>query len=154
LLRTLSSSQQIQLAPPYYVDHFWINIENIDQSGRLVRVGGTKRDRVPVAPLLGTPDSRITSFEAGTTKSCATIPEDDEDESPSCERIDDLISIDRTTTSASEHKSHRGFYSHSAYNLILPVPPPEFQVNSRENKIFPSIQTYNYALADVTSMKD
>lgn len=86
------------------------------------------RYRVPVAPLLGTPDSRITSFEAGTTKSCATIPEDDEDESPSCERIDDLISIDRTTTSASEHKSHRGFYSHSAYNLILPVPPPEFQI--------------------------
>ncbi|VDL65073.1 unnamed protein product [Nippostrongylus brasiliensis] len=53
------------------------------------------RYRVPVTPLLGTPDSRITSFEAGTTKSCATIPEDDEDESPSCERIDDLISIDR-----------------------------------------------------------
>lgn len=31
-----------------------------------------------IAPLLGTPDSRITSFEIGTTKSCATIPEDDE----------------------------------------------------------------------------
>ncbi|WKX95793.1 hypothetical protein Q1695_012335 [Nippostrongylus brasiliensis] len=57
------------------------------------------RYRVPVTPLLGTPDSRITSFEAGTTKSCATIPEDDEDESPSCERIDDLISIDRSSSS-------------------------------------------------------
>uniref|UniRef100_A0A158PC27 Uncharacterized protein n=1 Tax=Angiostrongylus cantonensis TaxID=6313 RepID=A0A158PC27_ANGCA len=53
------------------------------------------RYRVPVTPLLGTPDSRITSFEAGTTKSCATIPEGDEDESPSSEQIDDLISIDR-----------------------------------------------------------
>ncbi|EYB92010.1 hypothetical protein Y032_0199g1666 [Ancylostoma ceylanicum] len=86
------------------------------------------RYRTPVIPLLGTPDSRITSFEGGTTKSCATIPEDDENESPSCERIDDLISIDRTTTSASEQKSHRGFCSHSSYNLILPVAPPEFQI--------------------------
>ncbi|PIO55184.1 hypothetical protein TELCIR_23430, partial [Teladorsagia circumcincta] len=85
--------------------------------------------RVPVAPLLGTPDSRITSFEAGTTKSCATIPEDDENESPTCERIDDLISIDRTTASASDqkHSSARGYFLHSSYNLILPVSPPEFQ---------------------------
>ncbi|WKX95795.1 hypothetical protein Q1695_012335 [Nippostrongylus brasiliensis] len=89
------------------------------------------RYRVPVTPLLGTPDSRITSFEAGTTKSCATIPEDDEDESPSCERIDDLISIDRTTASASDQKSHRAFYSsYSSYNIILPVAPPEFQSSS------------------------
>ncbi|KAE9420329.1 hypothetical protein Angca_001510, partial [Angiostrongylus cantonensis] len=84
------------------------------------------RYRVPVTPLLGTPDSRITSFEAGTTKSCATIPEGDEDESPSSEQIDDLISIDRTA-SLSEYKSHRGFFSHSCYNIILPVAPPEFQ---------------------------
>ncbi|KHJ96294.1 hypothetical protein OESDEN_03749 [Oesophagostomum dentatum] len=86
------------------------------------------RYRAPVVPLLGTPDSRITSFEGGTTKSCATIPEDDEDESPSCERIDDLISIDRTTTSASEQKSRQGYASHSSYNLVLPVSPPEFQI--------------------------
>ncbi|KAK6051812.1 hypothetical protein COOONC_10683 [Cooperia oncophora] len=88
------------------------------------------RYRVPVAPLLGTPDSRITSFEAGTTKSCATIPEDDENESPTCERIDDLISIDRTTASASDQKqsSSRGYFLHSSYNIILPVSPPEFQI--------------------------
>ncbi|KJH43300.1 hypothetical protein DICVIV_10685 [Dictyocaulus viviparus] len=87
------------------------------------------RYRTPITPVLGTPDSRITSFEAGTTKSCATIPEDDEDaESTSCERIDDLISIDRTTVSLSEQKSNRGYYSHSSYNLILPVAPPEFQI--------------------------
>ncbi|KAK5978249.1 hypothetical protein GCK32_008722 [Trichostrongylus colubriformis] len=88
------------------------------------------RYRAPVAPLLGTPDSRITSFEAGTTKSCATIPEDDENESPTCERIDDLISIDRTTVSASDNKqsSKRGYFMHSSYNVVLPVSPPEFQI--------------------------
>ncbi|VDN21568.1 unnamed protein product [Cylicostephanus goldi] len=85
-------------------------------------------DRAPVAPLLGTPDSRITSFEGGTTKSCATIPEDDEEESPSCEKIDDLVSIDRTTTSTSEQKSRQCYNSHSSYNLVLPVSPPEFQI--------------------------
>ncbi|VDO79904.1 unnamed protein product [Haemonchus placei] len=53
------------------------------------------RYRMPIAPLLGTPDSRITSFEGGTTKSCATILEDNEDESPICEQIDDFISTDR-----------------------------------------------------------
>ncbi|CAJ0608113.1 unnamed protein product [Cylicocyclus nassatus] len=86
------------------------------------------RYRAPIAPLLGTPDSRITSFEGGTTKSCATIPEDDEEESPSCEKIDDLVSIDRTTTSTSEQKSRQCYNSHSSYNLVLPVSPPEFQI--------------------------
>jgi hypothetical protein len=60
-------------------------------------------------PLLGTPDSRITSFEIGTTKSCATIPEDDEleldedDQNHTVRHFDDdeitaegdLVSIDR-----------------------------------------------------------
>lgn len=48
--------------------------------------------------LLGTPDSRLTSFENGTTKSCATIPEDDENvQSLSINEANDidLISIDR-----------------------------------------------------------
>lgn len=63
--------------------------------------------RIPIGPpLLGTPDSRITSFEAGTTRSCATIPEDEEfesvavDETAEEERTNsaDLLSIDRVRT--------------------------------------------------------
>lgn len=46
----------------------------------------------------GTPDSRITSIEAGTTKSFATIPEDDEfsveSDNDRTNEID-LVSIDR-----------------------------------------------------------
>uniref|UniRef100_A0AC34GSG6 Uncharacterized protein n=1 Tax=Panagrolaimus sp. ES5 TaxID=591445 RepID=A0AC34GSG6_9BILA len=56
-----------------------------------------------VQNLVGTPDSRITSIEAGTTKSCATIPEDEEisiededDDEEEDDRTDiDLVSIDR-----------------------------------------------------------
>lgn len=54
--------------------------------------------RAPLVPLLGTPDSRVTSIDTGTSKSFATIPEDDENaHSPSDnDRPDaDLISIDR-----------------------------------------------------------
>ncbi|VDN55265.1 unnamed protein product [Dracunculus medinensis] len=50
--------------------------------------------RPPPVTLLGTPDSRLTSFENGTTKSCATIPEDDENVQSLTNDID-LISIDR-----------------------------------------------------------
>ncbi|CAD6198169.1 unnamed protein product [Caenorhabditis auriculariae] len=79
----------------------------------------TSRYRSPLNPA-GTPDSRMTSLDGGTTKSCATIPEDDEDE------IDALISIDRTSMSVSEPRSSRNNYS--AYNLRLPQPMPEFQL--------------------------
>ncbi|CAD59166.1 Protein aurora borealis [Caenorhabditis elegans] len=72
--------------------------------------------------LVGTPDSRLTSFECGTTKSCATIPEDDEDE------MNELLSIDRTSLSVYEQPSGR--YGYSAYNLCLPQPTPEFQSSS------------------------
>ncbi|CAI2333793.1 unnamed protein product [Caenorhabditis sp. 36 PRJEB53466] len=72
--------------------------------------------------LVGTPDSRLTSFECGTTKSCATIPEDDEDE------MDELLSIDRTSLSVYEPASGR--FGYSAYNLCLPQPMPEFQSSS------------------------
>ena len=48
--------------------------------------------------VVGTPDSRITSLDCGTTKSCATIPEDDElsvvSEDDRTNEID-LVSIDR-----------------------------------------------------------
>uniref|UniRef100_A0A914PPK9 Uncharacterized protein n=1 Tax=Panagrolaimus davidi TaxID=227884 RepID=A0A914PPK9_9BILA len=59
-----------------------------------------------VQNFVGTPDSRIASIEAGTTKSCATIPEDeeisidDEEEEDDDDRTDiDLVSIDRTYVS-------------------------------------------------------
>nr|CDJ85000.1 Protein ZK673.11, isoform a [Haemonchus contortus] len=74
----------------------------------------SRPDRVPIAPLLGTPDSRITSFEGGTTKSCATILEDNEDQSPICEQIDDIISIDKinatqySSPSLPQSQFHRG----------------------------------------------
>uniref|UniRef100_A0A9J2PIE2 Uncharacterized protein n=1 Tax=Ascaris lumbricoides TaxID=6252 RepID=A0A9J2PIE2_ASCLU len=58
----------------------------------------SNRGRAPLVPLLGTPDSRVTSIDTGTSKSFATIPEDDENaHSPSDnDRPDaDLISIDR-----------------------------------------------------------
>lgn len=129
-------------------------------------------DRVPAVPLLGTPDSRVTSLEGGTTKSCATIPEDDEDVSPSCERIDDLVSIDRvistffsytnllllpfnyfhisylqTSVSMSEQKggANRYYFSNSNYNLFMPQVPPEFQVfslNSIHFQFFIQSQTF------------
>ncbi|EGT37117.1 hypothetical protein CAEBREN_01646 [Caenorhabditis brenneri] len=70
--------------------------------------------------IAGTPDSRLTSFECGTTKSCATIPEDDEDE------MNELLSIDRTSLSVYEQPSGR--FGYSAYNLSLPQPTPEFQL--------------------------
>uniref|UniRef100_A0A1I7UG74 Uncharacterized protein n=1 Tax=Caenorhabditis tropicalis TaxID=1561998 RepID=A0A1I7UG74_9PELO len=70
--------------------------------------------------IVGTPDSRLTSFECGTTKSCATIPEDDEDE------MNELLSIDRTSLSVYEQPSGR--FGYSAYNLSLPQPTPEFQL--------------------------
>lgn len=51
-----------------------------------------------IPSAVGTPDSRITSLECGTTKSCATIPEDDElsvvSEDDRTNEID-LLSIDR-----------------------------------------------------------
>lgn len=72
--------------------------------------------------IAGTPDSRLTSFECGTTKSCATIPEDDEDE------MNELLSIDRTSLSVYEQPSGR--FGYSAYNLSLPQPTPEFQSSS------------------------
>ncbi|CAO4365194.1 unnamed protein product [Caenorhabditis nigoni] len=72
--------------------------------------------------IAGTPDSRLTSFECGTTKSCATIPEDDEDE------MNELLSIDRTSLSVYEQPSGR--FGYSAYNLTLPQPTPEFQSSS------------------------
>ncbi|GMT16991.1 hypothetical protein PFISCL1PPCAC_8288 [Pristionchus fissidentatus] len=85
------------------------------------------RYRSPVVPLLGTPDSRVTSFETGTTKSCATIPEDDEE----CEGVD-LVSIDRTSFSCStEVKSGRGCIpGSSSYNLQLMQQPPTFQITA------------------------
>ncbi|GMS85107.1 hypothetical protein PENTCL1PPCAC_7282, partial [Pristionchus entomophagus] len=84
------------------------------------------RYRSPVVPLLGTPDSRVTSFETGTTKSCATIPEDDEE----CEGVD-LVSIDRTSFSCStEVKSGSRYHipGSSSYNLHIPQIPPSFQI--------------------------
>uniref|UniRef100_A0A8R1DNU4 MULE transposase domain-containing protein n=2 Tax=Caenorhabditis japonica TaxID=281687 RepID=A0A8R1DNU4_CAEJA len=81
------------------------------------------RYRTPMTMnIVGTPDSRLTSFECGTTKSCATIPEDDEDE------LDELLSIDRTSLSVYEPTSGR--FGYSAYNLCLPQPAPEFQSSS------------------------
>ncbi|CAI4226231.1 unnamed protein product [Auanema sp. JU1783] len=101
------------------------------QQGRTLIVPlNTSRYRAPLVPLLGTPDSRVTSIEGGTTKSCATIPECDEEVSPSCERIDDLVSIDRTSISASDQKSSRYYFSPSSYNLVMPHHPPEFQSSS------------------------
>ena len=55
--------------------------------------------RAPTVPLLGTPDGRLVSAD-GTTKSCATIPEDDETlQTPTeAEKAEaDLISIDRVS---------------------------------------------------------
>lgn len=79
------------------------------------------RYRTPMTMnIAGTPDSRLTSFECGTTKSCATIPEDDEDE------MNELLSIDRTSLSVYEQPSGR--FGYSAYNLTLPQPTPEFQL--------------------------
>ncbi|PAV72312.1 hypothetical protein WR25_17921 [Diploscapter pachys] len=77
-------------------------------------------------PLLGTPDSRITSFEGGT-RSCATIPEIPEDD----EDAKELLSIDRTSVSLLSDRriAPRGFYFyHSGYNLTLPQQPPEYQL--------------------------
>ncbi|CAI5443362.1 unnamed protein product [Caenorhabditis angaria] len=75
-------------------------------------------------PMVMTPsglDSRLTSLDgATTTKSCATIPEDDEDET------EDLLSIDRTSVSFYEP----GNRLYSGYNLCLPQPAPEFQSTS------------------------
>ncbi|PAV72216.1 hypothetical protein WR25_00040 [Diploscapter pachys] len=79
-------------------------------------------------PLLGTPDSRITSFEGGT-RSCATIPEIPEDD----EDAKELLSIDRTSVSLLSDRriAPRGFYFyHSGYNLTLPQQPPEYQSES------------------------
>ncbi|CAD5211314.1 unnamed protein product [Bursaphelenchus okinawaensis] len=94
-------------------------------------------NRGQTAPLLGTPDSRVTSFEAGTTKSCATIPEDDEleldDEITVYNNIkthevtDDLISIDRTYISRRDCRSivNRPHYT----SLIDPIPQPMYKFN-------------------------
>uniref|UniRef100_A0A7E4VEF1 Conserved plasma membrane protein n=1 Tax=Panagrellus redivivus TaxID=6233 RepID=A0A7E4VEF1_PANRE len=65
---------------------------------------GNRMHRPGPVPILGTPDSRITSLEAGTTKSCATIPEDDEEFEEEDEEDDrttelELVSIDRTYAS-------------------------------------------------------
>uniref|UniRef100_A0AC35TUQ0 Conserved protein n=1 Tax=Rhabditophanes sp. KR3021 TaxID=114890 RepID=A0AC35TUQ0_9BILA len=80
-----------------------------------------------------TPDSRVTTFEYTTSKSCATIPEDDEtEESLFC---DDLISIDRTiisTLQAQNNTRYHGNYSNlSLYGTIPkhvenPTPPPSY----------------------------
>lgn len=80
------------------------------------------RYRTPLPNTAGTPDSRMTSFEGGTTKSCATIPEDDEEE------YEELLSIDRTSVTGSDARSNR--YCFSSYNLSLPQPMPEFQSTS------------------------
>ncbi|TMS35443.1 hypothetical protein L596_002847 [Steinernema carpocapsae] len=85
--------------------------------------------RPPIAPLLGTPDSRVTTFDAGTTKSCATIPEAEEVETPPCNNNNevDLISIDRTSMSCFDHRTVRYFAAN-----IVPLPPavPDFQLSA------------------------
>ncbi|KAI6184480.1 hypothetical protein M3Y97_00600900 [Aphelenchoides bicaudatus] len=115
-------------------------------NGRTVIVplasNSTRACRPLIAPLLGTPDSRVTSFEIGTTKSCATIPEDDEfelenDEPHTAMRIDDdeitaegdLISIDRTYISTKESRCIVPKFKHMLGNYVAsPVPIPEFHV--------------------------
>ncbi|CAJ0565668.1 unnamed protein product, partial [Mesorhabditis spiculigera] len=92
------------------------------QGGRTLLVPLNTRYRSPAVPLLGTPESRVTTFEAGTTKSCATIPEDDE------ETYEDLVSIDRTSFSTRSDAKSQRYFSPSAYNLYVPGSPPEFQV--------------------------
>ncbi|CAD5215675.1 unnamed protein product [Bursaphelenchus xylophilus] len=108
-------------------------------SYRLIGVKTKLADRSQGTPLLGTPDSRVTSFEAGTTKSCATIPEDDElelDEDiyvynnnrnsnpPEC----DLISIDRTYVST---RDSRSLVNRTRNYSVLadPLPQPLYKLN-------------------------
>ncbi|CAJ0932197.1 unnamed protein product, partial [Mesorhabditis belari] len=92
------------------------------QGGRTLLVPLNTKYRAPAVPLLGTPESRVTTFEAGTTKSCATIPEDDE------ETYEDLVSIDRTSFSTRSDVKSQRYFSPSAYNLYVPNTPPEFQI--------------------------
>ncbi|VDM46375.1 unnamed protein product [Toxocara canis] len=88
----------------------------------------TNKGRAPLVPLLGTPDSRVTSFDNGTSKSFATIPEDDENvHSPSdTDRLDaDLISIDRTSISFVDSRTLR---YHCRSGLSVPTVAPEFEI--------------------------
>ncbi|KAI6179283.1 hypothetical protein M3Y98_00593700 [Aphelenchoides besseyi] len=109
--------------------------------------GSSNRLSRPLAvPLLNTPESRITSFEAITTKSCATIPEDDELEADEEETlnagrrcyedngtIDDLISIDRTYISTSKDPRQRSAIPNTRPLLPAyapsPICAPEFRLN-------------------------
>ncbi|CAB3404674.1 unnamed protein product [Caenorhabditis bovis] len=118
---SVSSDSQIQLIPPHLP-----SASDSPPPPRRPHSGKTlivplnaSRYRTPLVMTAGTPDSRLTSFECGTTKSCATIPEDDEDE------IDELLSIDRTSISAPDQQSSRYYYS---CTLSLPQPMPEFQL--------------------------
>uniref|UniRef100_A0A0N4ZY40 Uncharacterized protein n=1 Tax=Parastrongyloides trichosuri TaxID=131310 RepID=A0A0N4ZY40_PARTI len=87
----------------------------------------------PSNNIILTPESRVTTFDYPTSKSCATIPEDDEE----CESIcgDDLVSIDRTIISNIHTNYH---YKYPKYNLSIygtipkpainnnPTPPPSY----------------------------
>uniref|UniRef100_A0A0K0E8Y6 Wsv299 n=1 Tax=Strongyloides stercoralis TaxID=6248 RepID=A0A0K0E8Y6_STRER len=66
--------------------------------------------------IILTPESRITTFDYTTSKSCATIPEDDEEG----ESIygDDLVSIDRTVISNTNNQMNYYKYTNK-YNLSM-----------------------------------
>uniref|UniRef100_A0A1I7Y6I0 Uncharacterized protein n=1 Tax=Steinernema glaseri TaxID=37863 RepID=A0A1I7Y6I0_9BILA len=111
--------------------------------------GGARSGRPPLVPLLGTPDSRITTFDAGTTKSCATIPEAEEAETPlgpeSNNNEADLISIDRTSISYFDNRAIRYFPS---IGVPVPGPIPDFQLSapSYSPSPPPSIRSKNLLL--------
>ncbi|CEF64387.1 Hypothetical protein SRAE_1000264100 [Strongyloides ratti] len=70
----------------------------------------------PSTSILLTPESRVTTFDYTTSKSCATIPEDDEEG----ESIygDDLVSIDRTVISNANNQNNYIKYTNK-YNLSI-----------------------------------
>uniref|UniRef100_A0A0K0G2R5 Wsv299 n=1 Tax=Strongyloides venezuelensis TaxID=75913 RepID=A0A0K0G2R5_STRVS len=70
-----------------------------------------------------TPESRVTTFDYTTSKSCATIPEDDEE----CESIygDDLVSIDRTVMSnANNHNNYSKYNNRYNLSMYSNIPKP------------------------------
>ncbi|VDD94729.1 unnamed protein product [Enterobius vermicularis] len=84
-------------------------------------------ERSPAVAVLDPPDGRVNSGD-GTTKSCATIPEDDETAYTPTEavRVDgDLISIDRTSASCMETRTNR-YYSRTA--IPMPTATPAFEI--------------------------
>ncbi|KAL3994653.1 hypothetical protein ACH3XW_22590 [Acanthocheilonema viteae] len=83
----------------------------------------------PFAPLLGTPDSKGTSFENDITKGCSAIMEDNENApiSSNLDKFDaDFISIDRTTASYLEPRQQR----HQQCECGIPKPDkmPSFEL--------------------------